>query len=280
MQKYEKCYVVFIDILGFKEITKNYKNDEIYSIFQHILNFEPKKFDADLYSNIGKKIMSDSIILYIDVNIKDSFYALIDVCSQMQTYLLDYKHNDNLKEPIFLRGGIATGSLLCDGDIIFGDGLTKAYNIENSLAIVPRIVFLKDTLQTARENVGILSFIDKTQLSYSKDKDELYYVNFLNSMQLCRQLTEEFDESKIEYINKTIDDLFCQYTINLFHYVTGKLHTELKISIRQKYLWVNEKIKAVSENFPNIKQALKNIEKSEQLELNQKMINAFKNEKV
>ena len=107
MEEYKECYVAFIDILGFKNLIDKSNFEDIYDIFQSVLNFKPHPLskNADVYNNISYTIMSDSIIIYIDAAIQDGFIALTDVCSQVQMTL------SRKNPPIFVRGGIARGTL-------------------------------------------------------------------------------------------------------------------------------------------------------------------------
>ena len=111
--KYQDCYVAFLDILGFKELLKKDDFDEIYNIFKEIKGFKPRPvFELPVYSEIKFHIMSDSIIVYVDATKTDSFISLTDVCFQIQLYLL------RREKPILVRGGISRGSLFCDDDVI------------------------------------------------------------------------------------------------------------------------------------------------------------------
>ena len=142
--KYKECYVAFLDILGFKKLIDKSECEDIFKIFHAVLNFEPHPLvsNSEVYNNIRYTIMSDSIVVYIEVEIEDSFIALADVCSQIQMKL------SRNNPPIFLRGGISQGTLYHKERILFGTGLTKAYILENTAAIYPRIIFMERKMST------------------------------------------------------------------------------------------------------------------------------------
>lgn len=78
------------------------------------------------------------------------------------------------KYGILLRGSIVEGSLYINDDFVYGSGLIKAYELENSEAIYPRIV-IDDALK------GI-SYISASSHTVFKEEiwDNHYFINFLN----------------------------------------------------------------------------------------------------
>ena len=102
--KYENCYVAFLDILGFKDLLEHNNMEEIRQIFEEIREFRPNPLiELPAHNQIKFHIMSDSIIVYVDADIQDSFISLTEVCYQIQIYLL------RREKPVLLRGGIAKG---------------------------------------------------------------------------------------------------------------------------------------------------------------------------
>ncbi len=145
MFKSERCYVAFIDILGFKNLVNNESMNDVIKLFRGI-DYSNKHTGIYKYENYELKaviprnelhyrIMSDSVVIYINSDVKNALYGLILYCSRLQGYLLT-----GYKEPIMCRGGIALGELYADGEILFGKGLVKAYIFESQSAVYPRIV--------------------------------------------------------------------------------------------------------------------------------------------
>ena len=117
MPEYKEHFVAFLDILGFKSMINNFECGAIYDIFAAIhkrskafMNYNGVQIGA--YEHIHHKILSDSVILYIDASIEDSFPALLDICARLQISLADRDI------PILMRGGISKGSLYVENDII------------------------------------------------------------------------------------------------------------------------------------------------------------------
>ena len=127
MDGYKDCYVAFFDILGFKERIKVDTFEQIISIFRaakHKTTFVEvsgggtDRVEKDILKpeDIHMKIMSDSIVIYVEANLFNSLPGLIMTCAYYQSALL------GLPKPVLLRGGIAFGPLYCNEDIIFGQG--------------------------------------------------------------------------------------------------------------------------------------------------------------
>ncbi len=246
--KYQDCYVAFLDILGFKELLKKDDFDQIFNIFKAIKEFKPRPiFQMPVYSEIKFHIMSDSIIVYVDATQKDSFVSLTDVCAQIQMYLL------RQDTPIIVRGGISRGTLYCEDGIIFGTGLSQAYMLEEGLAVYPRVIFTESTRAQAMENSGYSKFLDHRHQFYLKDDDELFYLDYLDTFSyLGHTLVKDIGKSKQNDI---------AFFEKITTFVDQHLSYELNPSVRAKYLWLKKKIQSRIKQMPDIK---KHFEEKEQ----------------
>ena len=218
---YTECHIAFLDILGFKNLVMKEECDYLYNVFQKIRISSQTRFklndeSVDAFSLVKHYVMSDSIILYIDASIKDSFFALVRTCQYLQMSLLA------METPILVRGGITSGPIFSENEIIYGKGLVNSYLLEENTAINPRIVFTKQTLDEGQTNYEkIKPGID--DLAFFKDQDELYCINFL-SFGLIKDL-KYFGV----YLNNVLS--FCQKNIDV----------ETNDGVRCKYLWLKER---------------------------------------
>ena len=219
---YKEYYVAFLDILGFKGMVNNKTCAEIYELFECIkadshtnISFNCEEIAA--FEKIQYKIMSDSIVLYVDASMDDAFFALLFACQTLQMCLLDRE------VPVLIRGGIAYGSLFSEADIIFGKGLTEAYFIESNIAKYPRIVFSNSLLEQGGVKRNKISRkIEKLVLA--SDNDGLNFVNFLSVARMAR-----FGDMK-QYLEKILN--MCESVLN----------TSYDLSLREKYLWLKNKV--------------------------------------
>lgn len=224
VREYKEHFVAFLDILGFKHTIQNCQCSEIYKILNEIrlemIGPKPKwsGIVIDAYEHIHYRILSDSIILFVEATIEDSFPALIDVCLNLQIRLA------SLDEPVLLRGGISKGDLYYEMDMIYGTGLTKAYYLESNVAKYPRIVFLGETWNAGLDTVKYIYIIKTNYTGISKDEDEIYFIDYLRArVQSVKKQKEYYDKllSKCkQYIDSSVD-----------------------ASLREKYIWLNNRIK-------------------------------------
>lgn len=227
MAEYKDCYIAYFDILGFKEIVKNMPCDKIVSMFEaakHNQYFsivsggEHECQERDLLrpEDIHLKIMSDSIIIFTEAKYYNSLPGLIITCAYYQAYMLA------LPEPVLLRGGIAKGNLYYDGNIIFGPGFIDAYLLENNNAIVPRVIFPQILFSQFNNGDEAIKHFASKMLKL--EADQFYSLDYFYV--LC-QLTIH-DHPLI------IDDLYA--------YIQRTLATTTNQSIREKFLYLKERI--------------------------------------
>lgn len=223
MPEYKEHYVAFLDILGFKELLRSASCDEIHSIFDVLHKKSHGRYNLNdveikAFEHIHHMILSDSVILYIESNIEDAFASLMRICNRLQYSLADREN------PILLRGGIAVGELFFEDDIIYGEGLSKAYLLESKLAKYPRIVFTGDTLSVGLKNTKyMLAYMEGLIPPYIEDNDALYYPNYLRQFFLeTDKLAQFYDKLKEK----------CRFYLN----------QGIESGLREKYLWLNSKI--------------------------------------
>ena len=224
MRAYREHFVAFLDVLGFKAFIDHEECETIYKIFETIharskgaMNYNGVQIQA--FEKIQHKILSDSVIIFIDAEIEDSFPTLLTICTQLQRALA------NRDDPILLRGGIAKGSLYYEDDIIYGQGLTKAYLLESNLAKYPRVIFTGETLEAGQKSTKYMfPALDVMCREFAKDKDGLYFIDYLPG-----RFPGKLDEMKA-------------YGDKLIHKCEIMLNRLTDASLREKYLWLRSQI--------------------------------------
>ena len=106
--------------------------DEIY--IEYPVTIDNEKRHLMDFNMLNRKIVSDTICLYVDSSITNSLAGLISTCDYLQVRLL------RRKTPILLRGAIIKGKIYAKEDITFGPGVSKAYLMEEKTAKYPRII--------------------------------------------------------------------------------------------------------------------------------------------
>lgn len=204
----------FIDILGSSEAIKNDAEGSlnvVHSAYENAIEFfnglfGPKSFTPDV------KIFSDNIVVavaYGEEKYKESaFLAVAMMCGVIQV--------EFLKKGWLTRGGIAQGSFFADEVMVWGTALVKAYKLESSIAVYPRIVIEPELIGDLKLALGYNHGHSKEWIR--QDKDGLFYIEYLNR---CLKNADLF-----------ILGLFGTVEENL-----AKYHGNTKVC--QKWLWLN-----------------------------------------
>lgn len=182
MREYKDCYVAFMDLLGFKELINTRSCEEIASIFDEIkkrdlFNLNIKGLGQQpLVSpeEIHYKVMSDSIIIFIDSSVTHALFDLILTCLYFQMRML------NMVAPVLVRGGISRGGIYYDRDVVFGQGLVNAYLLESKHAKYPRVIIPTELVEP-RDLLDIDKDATTLLMGFLLQKffDEYYSINYV-----------------------------------------------------------------------------------------------------
>lgn len=134
--KQEICYdnriVAFLDILGFRHLILQHADNAGWAsdIFRKVQKAEYQLANQRHFVQISH--FSDCICLSVPSS-NESFLYLSSVISGIATHFLHMGYP--------LRGGITEGLLYHSDGIVVGPALVKAYELENEIALYPRIIF-------------------------------------------------------------------------------------------------------------------------------------------
>jgi hypothetical protein len=140
--QYQERYCAFVDILGFRNIVTDPKVnfETIRTLLEQlhsprtsmIVGKEPIDFHA--------QSISDAIALSTALNVS-GLSILIDTIQHLFLGALENGY--------FIRGAICRGFLYHDNQMVFGEALVRAYDLETSVANYPRIVITKQVFDDA-----------------------------------------------------------------------------------------------------------------------------------
>jgi hypothetical protein len=212
---FEEHYCAFLDILGYKEHSKQFFTNKInlYGRFKralehaHTLNKNSKLFvNNDL---LKVRFFSDSIVLSHPVHeqSEDAVFNILQMCKVLSTFL-SY-------EGLFLRGAISKGKHFerqdneLNASFLCSEALQEAYELESKHAVYPRILI--------HEKV-IADLSGMTTAFVAKDLD-YYFLHF--SPQIVN-----IDGHNLGDVMKELEDI----------YETYKSCTSLRV--QEKYRWL------------------------------------------
>jgi len=225
---YEERNVVFIDILGFKDLI--YKSKENTDRIEEIVRVVNKLHDLcghtgmddDLQNgfdyNRQVSVFSDNIVIsYKEVGPAVYYLAREAMVIQLVLQYLG----------IFIRGGLAVGKLYHDGNTVIGPALISAYELESKTAIYPRIVVDKST----QGDWGMLT----------KDFDGIYFLDYLGNVDEWEYYLEHTEKVTVEECLKKL------YSDALLE------NNSLDLRIRAKHDWMRkyifESIKSIDNTY-------------------------------
>ncbi|SCY77225.1 hypothetical protein [Butyrivibrio sp. INlla14] len=195
----DKCFVAYMDILGFKSFMDVTPTVEVLDILQKICRSYNQ---VGIYHNsndgllpiipreqLHSRVMSDSVVFFIDSSVKDALYGLIRYCAYFQESLLEIA-----KEPILCRGGISVGDMYIDNEIMVGKGLINAYKLEENCAINPRIIIPHDIVD---ENMSAL--LSKDIGNFIIFEDGYYKINYIWMVLNTNKTGELLASGRIEH---------------------------------------------------------------------------------
>lgn len=185
--EYTLSFVAYLDVLGYSSMIQQSNNDEEYAVrtirnLSIVVDSVKERLISKWSWEKDKfciKVFSDCICISIPAKIDnlDAFFQSL-ACIQV----------DFLRKKICIRGGIAIGKHFSDDNIVFSEGLVKAYDMESTKAIFPRIIV----------PCGFWSFV--TGHGYDEDiiwfketyvwmdyQDRQLFIDYLNFMPFSRR---------------------------------------------------------------------------------------------
>jgi len=131
---YNKYYIAFLDILGFKDLIKN-KENAVSFMDQSLI----AKSRLDLLAHFCERIsalnlngilMSDSVVITIRADIENALRKLLVTVAEINGML----------NGAITRGAISYGDLYHQNNVIFGPSFITAYQLQEFRAVYPRII--------------------------------------------------------------------------------------------------------------------------------------------
>lgn len=252
--KYVKCFVAFLDMLGFRsKVIESRDNAKTLEILLDSLKIcggfqnEGKKAINDSGEirtiSVQSRFFSDSIVFFLKENPKDL----------AQLFLIIRYLQDRLWEKgICLRGAITVGDMYWPVanhkgvNITLGPAVIETHKLESQIAIYPRILVNKILQKYIAQNgIDAQPFAHSGQLSkyIKQDEDKEYFLDLLN----CN-VTRAVDE-KLEKGDNTFSVVWTEYSGSKRDEILGKIDKIIKENIssedekiRQKYGWLKSYI--------------------------------------
>ena len=226
--KTDDCIVSFIDILGASNLIKKDVDGSlnlVHSVYKESLDMYEEVFSNKVKLSIA--IFSDNIVVARKISEEAHLESAFRFVELMSAII----QGNYLFKGVLARGGIARGHFFKDDIMVWGDGLVKAYNLENSVAIYPRIVIDPDLIS----DLGMYNGKCKGEHWLKQDIDGITYIDYLQQkyikeyeFALLRELGK-YDDRVVECKN---DTRIMQKNIWQLNYIKTKLAENKDESIR------------------------------------------------
>ena len=179
-----KSIIAFVDILGFKELVRNAKNEgtsqKLFTDFHQVLStwfnriedLDKRMFIEGKKDSYKIRIFTDCILIGCPIRKSGRNSNFIEGCNEFYEILsmLYIYQAEMVNHGYFIRGAIAVDELYMDDVIIYGNSVTEAYETESKQAKYPRIILSKSA-------EAMFMQIDK---SFSNQEHENYLNPYLN----------------------------------------------------------------------------------------------------
>jgi len=139
---YPERAVAFIDILGFAQLIGRIGSEPaLHRRVKRALTWFNHMQESSLKPNTSQTalefaVFSDSVVISAAVH---ELHSILWSVLHLQAELFGIG--------VLLRGGIAQGRLIHRGNLIYGEGMLRAYELESRVAVYPRVI-VEDELVT------------------------------------------------------------------------------------------------------------------------------------
>lgn len=141
---YEERLVLFLDILGFREIIADTRsNPEILKRILGAIDEIGEFRQPNVHESKRVSQFSDSIVVSFAISEESAVFWLVNDLALTIINLVD--------AGFLVRGGVTVGDLIHTGHYLVGPALVRAYEMESRLAVNPRVIFDPILLTAARK---------------------------------------------------------------------------------------------------------------------------------
>lgn len=221
---YTERVVAFIDILGFTKIIENsvIDDNEFSKTFYALSYFENEtrnNLEVGKAAEYGRIVtaFSDSIVISYPMS-RATMRALLGDVLRLQEAVSTFGY--------FIRGGVTFGKLFHEKGMIFGPALVEAYNMENKIAVYPRVILTPDyfsQFESLPNETAELLNVNPFHLDdlVIQDDDGHYFLDFLQF------LNERENEKLLQKVDDTISKENSEPILQKMYWLKNKIHEKM-----------------------------------------------------
>ena len=231
----EKDYIIaYIDLLGIKDLlSKNSESAVFENIYYTFLIADRLMPQMNNWEAIKIKVFSDNILIAFPVNNIDDKYDVYNAYNKLTNFLKFFLPMLANKGFLF-RGAITIGKLLINDLMVWGKGLSDVVNLEENVAVYPRII-LSENLLEIFDLFKIFGAKFEEKFSCLQDFDDCVFFDFF-----------DYDDFA------SMDSLLASTS----EHIEKKIKAGASPRIMQKYRWFKNYIARAAEIYEDIKQSV------------------------
>lgn len=219
----QKAYAVaYLDILGITNRIKSNKEAQLdalntlHNLYTSIIELTDPQKGIKKYENIQFKIFSDNIIIAKQLSQEDKANDVVTLLSCVSNFLCSAV-GDGVGW--LVRGGITIGDFYIDDTIVWGPALLRAYELEDKIAIYPRIIL--DEIVT-----NVLSSSTIKNDFVRVDKDGCRFLNYMDIWHFSGQFVNAAFENMKDEARKA-DGTYPDKVFQKLYWHMNYINTEL-----------------------------------------------------
>ena len=240
----QKAIVLHSDILGFKKLIESAEtdsNEETLTKLKDALTESTNsikqfsKINPHTKSRLNFKLFSDN--LYVSFSYEEGNLTSFSDAFILSIIFSRIYFENMLNNKIAVRGGISFGNDYSDESIIFSYALVKAYELECSKALYPRILIDNNLIDIVKQNIEISTtlILDILNNSIIYDEHSLYFIN-------PSGIAKDFNSEYMGMKGETLDRFYIEQNINFSNSAIKKLdnRNQKEEDIIKKYEWLKD----------------------------------------
>ncbi|HTX48649.1 MAG TPA: hypothetical protein VME40_04575 [Caulobacteraceae bacterium] len=221
---YRPAVITFVDILGFTErVMRSKTPDETRTILRRLSRFAAQPDEAE--PDTAAVVFSDSIVR---VRFIDGPYRMGALFHEVLKLL--QVQGEMLADDVLLRGGLTVGAIHVDGQMAFGPGFIRAYQLESQFANYPRVVIGPEVFTALRADRRLWARhhdledeVHYQRKMLQRGDDGFWFIDYLHGFQ------DEMDAPELH------PGLVAQHRA---HIIKSANAASMDSRILQKYLWL------------------------------------------
>lgn len=174
--------IAYLDVLGTTQRIRDRSHaDEMLNILHNLYTLEMSSAQMILKeSQIAFRVFSDNLVVALPLpDYPDGSFEAITLFLRIVSNIQSSCVGDHVGW--LLRGGMTIGPAFIDEVMVWGEALVEAHDLENRLAVFPRVALSEKTAQRLLENDELSCFVNR-------DFDGVYYLNYLSNWMYCGEI--------------------------------------------------------------------------------------------